>query len=48
MIWAEWLRNERKVSVARGSEAAESILTAQRKGLTARAQVEPLLAIEAG
>ena len=47
MIWAEWLRNERKVSVARGSEAAESILTAQRRGLAARAEVKPLLAIEA-
>lgn len=47
MIWAEWIRNERKVSTARGSEAAESIIGAQRKGLTTRANVEPLLAIEA-
>jgi hypothetical protein len=48
MIWAEWLRAERKVSTARGSEAAESIANAQRKGLAARAEVRPLLALEAG
>lgn len=48
MIWAEWLRNESKVSTARGSEAAKSLETARRRGLTQRAEVQPLLAIEAG
>lgn len=47
MIWAEWLRNERKVSTARGSEAAESILIAHRTGLASIDRLRPVLAIEA-
>jgi hypothetical protein len=48
MIWAEWLRAERKVSNARGSEAAESVTSAQRKGLTARPEVRWLFEVDGG
>lgn len=48
MIWAEWLKNERKVSTARGSEAAESAAIAKSKGLDALPRIRPLFVIEDG
>lgn len=47
MIWAEWLRGEQKVSMSRGSEAAESVRNAKVKALGSRLEVRPLLELEA-
>lgn len=43
MIWGVWLEGERKVSVARGSEALESVSNAKRRGLVTALSGRPQL-----